>query len=360
MRSSSALALLVAFGCGTADPPAESETTAEAEPLASDVMAPVEAAPRVDPEHEARVQALADWLSGCAVADDAFVRHKLYTWTRADQLDDLRGRRPRLLSRERSASGEQSLFDQAIADDEHPIARHLRRSGNRTRRFAWVTPWATRLGWEGGDYGDRLIEVTLRDDVWTARFDPEGEPRWRVVDAEGEAVPEARVRRSPARIAAVYHLGRGPRPFREVVLVNEQQIERWAYASDAVRERVTSDATRLRGLAALFADDTPAPADDFDAWLRAGWSAALSDPPLVERYRACLALANPAYTPTAEHLSALAATLEAMPEDEAIEHTVRRTRTRRRSAVTPSHAPGVFCDPTMGCVGPNGQWVRGP
>lgn len=300
--------------------------------------------PPADPELEAQRTALANWLAGCGVSESGFVRHKLYTWTRAEQIDELRASaRAPLLSRERGAEGAPSLFDQALLDDPHPLARHLRRAGNRARRFAWVAPWATRMGWEQGDYGDRLIEVTLRDEAWTARFDPRATPRWRVVDADGAEIPEDRVARTPERVGAVYHVGDGPRAFREIVLVSEAQIERWAYSTAPLRALVGAEASELSGLAAHLRLEPPAIPDDLDAWLRQGWAEEPSS--LIDRYRGCLALGSVEYQPSSDAIEAVAAALRAMPEDDPIERVVPRAP---RPAPLPLPS-STWCDPSMGC-----------
>jgi len=344
MRRLAWLVLLGALGCTEANPPAPIARVPE-----TPAMEPVVAEPAVDVEAQARVRELSDWLAGCRVTPDAFVRHKLYTWTRPEQIEELRERRPRLLSRARGGGGEQSLFDLAIADDPHPVARQLRTRSQRARRFAWVTPWPTRMGWEGGDYGDRLIEVTLRQNAWTASFEPRSESRWRVVDSEGQPVPDRDVARHPERVAAVYHVGDGDRAFREVVLVNEAQIERWAYATDAILGRLRSDAEQLRALANHWEGAAPEDVDDFGGWLSQGWLATAAPAPersLLERYRSCLALGSDAYAATPEHLRAIAAAIGQVPGDEPLEG-VGRAPTRRRPR--PSPAQQVYCDPTMGC-----------
>ncbi len=342
MRRLGTLLALVAVGCSDPTP----EVAAPVSGPEPEAMAPVEpAAPAPDPARAARVAAVEAWLSGCAVGGSGSTPRKLYTWTRAEQIDELRSSpRRALLSRERSASGEASLFDQAIEDDAHPVARRLRRPGRRARRFAWVSPWPTRMGWEEGDYGDRLIEVTLRDDAWVARFDPAAEPRWRVFDADGAEVPEDRVARTPDRVGAVVHVGDGPRAFREVVLVDERRIERWAYATEAIRERVASDAARLRELAALWREEPPAAPDDLDAWLRAGWNAEATT--LEERWRSCLALGSAEYAPSTERAEAIAAALEATPPDDPIEREVPRAVYVGLPVAPPT---ATWCDPTMGC-----------
>lgn len=309
-------------------------------------MAPVEPEEisAIDPERARRVEALEGWLGGCAVREASFVAHKLYTWTRAAQIEELRGApRGPLLSRDRGGGGVPSRFDLALADDPHPLARFLRRADRRARRFAWPAPWATRQGWEGGDYGDRLIEVTLREGTWTARFDPRATPRWRVLDADGAEVDAREVERAPERVGAVYHVGDGPRAFREVVLVSEARIGRWAYATPALEERARADAARLRELAALWREEPREEVGDLEAWLRAGWAGAEASS-LEDRYRACLALGSEAYAPAPERLEAIAAALEAMPADAPIER--EGMRAARRGGPAPS---GTWCDPTMGC-----------
>lgn len=347
---------LVALGCSPR--PSETEPApppAEREPPAEPGMVPVE--PRApDPAHEAQAAALVDWLAGCAVTDRDFARRKVYTWTRTDQIEALRAR-PTLLTRERSSGGQPSLFDMEIARDDHPLARHLVRPGRRTRRFAWVTPWATRMGWEGSDYGDRLIQLTLREDAWVARFDPdaEGEERWTVVDEAGAEVPRDRVARNLGRIAAVHHLGRGDRVFREVVVVNEDQIARWSVATDAIRERLAHDAERLRALAAYWEATPPEGPADPDAWFRGAGATpraqstrAEPSAALLEAYRACLALGSDHYTPSAEHALAIAEALEATPFGDPLEHRVRRRRRRPLPAALPVGTHSFPCDPTMG------------
>jgi len=342
------LVLLLATACGT-PPPDPAPTPA---PPADPPLEPVAPAPTPDPEREARVSRLTEWLDGCAVTDAAYARHKLYTWTRAGQIESLREPGARLLTRERSAGGAQSRFDLAIADDDHPIARSLRRRGRRARRFAWVSPWPTRMGWEDGDYGDRLVEVTLREDAWTARFDPRAEPRWAVVDGEGAPVPDADVRRHPERVAAVLHVADGPRAFREVVLVDGGDgVESMAYATEALRARVAADAERLRELAAHWRAEPPEAPPELGAWLRAGWPTAPADPSLLDRYRQCLALGSAEYAPSAQRAEAIAAALEAIEQDEPFEVTFER-QPRRRATPPPSTPPNQICDPTMGCWTP--------
>ena len=345
------VALLGGLGCSS--PPAQ------ADPVSPD---PAEGATSERESEEGTRAAtpppdpiLEAWLRGCAVDDERFAFPKLYTWTRPDQIDELRDEPPRLLSRERARSGTLSRFDQELVDDDHPIARHLRSAGHRTRRFAWVTPWATRMGWQGAGYGNRLLEVRLREDAWFARFDASldvgARGRWRVVDQRGEGQEDAQVMAHPDRIAAVYHLARGSRHYREFVLVDEAQIERFAYATEAIRSRCRDDAAQLRALAERWSIASPPVPDRVERWLAAGWNAPpdeRSSSSLVSPYRSCLALGDEAYLPTPERLRAIAAAVDPLPDDEPIDLALpERPAPRRRARQRSRPVRGNPSDPTL-------------
>jgi hypothetical protein len=54
---------------------------------------------------------------------------------------------------------------------------------------------------------------------------------------------------SAERLAAVHHVSGGERPFREVVLVNERQVERWGHARAKDLEMLAATVAELRALA---------------------------------------------------------------------------------------------------------------
>ena len=345
------LVMACAVGCADADPAQVAPVTEPAPELAPlDPLAPIPA-PALRPAE----RPLASWLAGCAVSDGAFARHKLYTWTTAEQIEALR--RDHLLLTRGRRDGEMSRFDTEITDDDHPIARHLRRRDRAARRYAWVSPWPTRMGWPERDHGEQLIEVRLRESAWTARFDPsrDGEGRWRVVDAEGRAVPDDEIAPNLARIAAVLHVARGEHAFREIVLVDERQIASWSVATPSIRARLAEDARRLRALASAWESREPDVPAELAAWLREGWASAPDDASLLDRYRRCLALGSALYAPTAAHVLAIAEALEATPLGEPIEHEVRVDRTF--GVVLGSHR---VCDPTAGCWDTRGRWTYSP
>lgn len=337
-----ALAGLAGAGCETE---AAAAAATEAPAIGPAPMAPLVAvgattapAPEATPEDPA----LVGWLDGCAVDDAGFARPKLYTWTTATRIEELRA--DRVLLAHGRMPGEMSRFDAEITGDPHPVARHLRLA-RRGRRYAWITPWPTRMGWEGHDYGEHLVEITLRDGAWFARFAPDAEPRWQVLDEEGRPVPDEEVPRNIGRLAAVYHLASGENAYREVIVVDERHVERWAFATEGMRARVAQDAARLRALAARFEASPPETPADLAAWLREGWPARPGrDAPLVERYRACLALGSPHYLPDPDRLRAMAAAIEAIPSIDPLEHTVRRDW--RTGTVVGTR---IFCDETAAC-----------
>lgn len=326
-----ALSVTLLLGaCAEASPPPAPE------PATPEPVAVPEPEPTDDPEERA---AIAAWLEGCQLPLDDFARGKVYTWTRAEQIEALRAPRSTLLSRDRSADGRASGFDVALRDDTHPLARFLR-TQRTTRRFAWIAPWATRMGWEEGDYGDRLIAVQLREGAWVARFLPEeeGDARWQVRDADGAVIAAAAVARDPGRVGFVVHVGSGAgvggvtRQFREVVVVNEDRVQSWSVGTEEITARLQRDAAFLARLAAYWARyPEPRPEDDvaLGAAARTRWRATEPGVALPDLYLGCLALAGTEYVPTEAALREIAAALEASPEEAALERTpVVRARPR--------------------------------
>lgn len=329
----------------------------------------VEAAPATaieQPSDRARAEetaALVSWLRAQRQSEARFFAPRvLYTWTRAEQIAELRAN-PVLLTRSRGAGGAQSGFDHALAGDRSPLARHLRSTRWSARRFAWTSPWATRRGWPSADYGDRLVRVELRDEAWIARFDPDGAgPRWEVRDAAGEVIDEREVRAQPWRVAAVYHQGRGPGPdgservWREYVLVSEPMIARWSVGDHATARVMERDRTQLAVLAERL-EGPSAAAPTQDEWTRAlvsRWRAG-DDGELVSLYESSLALGSELYVPSPSRVREIVRALE-LPEEEPLSHTPHPVLVR---GARPSPPPAVsarppvrqrWCDPTMGCV----------
>ncbi|MFK7989038.1 MAG: hypothetical protein AB8I08_23675 [Sandaracinaceae bacterium] len=332
LRLALCVALLVACAEAAPDPAPE--------PDAVEPVAVPEPEPTDDPEERA---ALREWLEGCQLPLDDFTRGKVYTWTRAEQIAALRAPRSTLLSRDRSEDGRASGFDVALQDDAHPVARFLR-TQRTTRRFAWIAPWATRMGWEEGDYGDRLIAIQLREGAWIARFLPgqNGDARWEVRDADGQTIGAAAVARDPGRVGFVVHFGSGQgvggvtRQFREVVVVNEDRVQAWSVGTEEIAARLRRDAAFLERLAAYWERyPEPRPEDDvtLGAAARTRWRATGLGTSLPDLYLGCLALAGTEYVPTPLALREIVRTLEASPMETPLERAPTvRARPRPRPA----------------------------
>jgi hypothetical protein len=351
-RATVAIALVGLLGCSEprvdpssgASPSSTTSPPREATPSSESTTPSPMAAQRSERARADETAALVTWLREQTISAAEFHAPRvLYTWTRAEQIAELR-EEPVLLSRSEAASGERSAFDLALEGDAHPLARHLRQPAHRARRFAWANPWATRMGWPGADYGDRLIRVELRADAWIARFEPVGEPRWEVRDAAGAIVRDEDVRRQPWRVAAVYHERHdGPAgAFREYVLVSQRALSRFLVGHDA--ERLRADQAALERLARRL----EGPAGGVDAWTAAlpeRWRLLRLDAELEALYAAGLAFGNELYRPEPARLRATAAALE-IPVEPALVHVCPDEPPRRRSAQPP---PAYPCYSTMGC-----------
>ena len=266
---------------------------------------PTAPARNVDPAAVARM------LARFAVRDDAYAFRQVYTWTTAEQIEELR-RGARLLSRTESPTRGASYVEivlHELAGAGDPTAKMLYREAFAKMRFAWPFPWATRMGfafdedYETGDfpreiYGDQLVAVTLKREAIVIRISSKDG----VIDArdmDGVEVPLATVRASPARVGAIYFTsdasvparkGRSAAPasYRELVLCNEAMIESWSVGTDAIRQELDDEIAVLE-LAA----------------------AAIGDARVAAAYEAALALRGVTYT--RRMFSTYASTLRATP-----------------------------------------------
>ena len=247
-------------------------------------------------------------------------RRELYTWTRLDQVEQLRRDR-RLLIRYRGARGQLAAFDHRLQRREgDPIAELLTSDAMKYRRFAWVSAWPTRRGWGERDYGDQLIRVTLADEAWIGVLDSHDRDGWRFVDLEGDDVSTDQILAAPQRLGAVYHvwhhddgadLGGVPHVFREYVLCNEAMIERWEIGSDAIVERVARDRAALSALANDLRRRGIAEAGPLSSWAKRvedSWLRPPADDPLT-LYETNLALLGAPYLPSAENVATIEAAL---------------------------------------------------
>ena len=185
-------------------------------------------------------------LEARAVTDERFVARTLFSWTSRAQADALRAGGPLLVSGAGDGavrSPYQRALDR-VGRTEGPDAALARALGRRPRRYAWTTPYGTVIPRGARSYGPALIRVELAP-TWTARFAPEENPPWRVVDARGAPVPRARAAAHPERVGVVFHVRRRARlgAYREYVICGA--VERFELGA---RDRIREDARLLRRL----------------------------------------------------------------------------------------------------------------
>jgi hypothetical protein len=247
---------------------------------------------------------------------------QIYTWTRKDQADAMRKHRW-LLTRTMSPERGYAVFDDRLRQVPAlgVVAQLLRRDALKYRRFGWVTPWPTLMGWSSMDYGDQLVRVTLKDEAIIGVLDSR-ERGWRFVSVDGAPVQEKVVLDHPERLGAVYHVWHGNREqpplggaesFREYVLCNESMIARWEMATDALRQEMQGGATMIAELAAhLHRVRRPTPPHLLE-WNHhvddAIWPKPPSDSDVVSLYEANLALPSAPYMPYVDKLKLLAKTV---------------------------------------------------
>lgn len=277
------------------------EPIAVAEPIPEPVIAPA-----VTPS-----AALEAWLRTAAVTDATYARRTLYSWISTTTAARLR------------QGGE--LFDDAQLPEgptayvqwaEHLASRDdtsgavakllLGHPDLARRRYAWVRPWATRLGMVK-PYGDQLIAVTLKSDAIVGRLDPSLDVPWEFRDLDDRVVPLGRVLADPSRVAAIYHVRRDAVPhFREYVLCNESAIASWSLATPEIAKVVAEDAAFVRELAPIVAD--------------------------VADYADVRAFGVDHYAPSASTLAAIADALEASTQVGRPHRVAPKHRFRKRAA----------------------------
>jgi len=204
-----------------------------------------------------------DRLSALAVTNSTYARRDLFSWTTRRQIVDLRERKRLLVAT--SNEGAKSPFvwlveSLARRNDETGALANLLANDVRfsRRRYAWSCAYATVLGLAEKRYGDELLHVRLAQDAVVVRLDPSQSPPFAARDFEGHEVSVATLLAAPSRIGAIFHVRSGvdvPAPFREMVLVNEDQIERYGAGTPPVHSEVRAEARLLRDL--LASPDVP-------------------------------------------------------------------------------------------------------
>jgi hypothetical protein len=231
------------------------------------------------------------------VTAEHFARRVLYTWTTAEQVEDLRRDR-RLLVREESPERGASYFEQLVhelAIHGNATAKLLDSTGFAKSRFAWPAPWATREGWEGEKYGDHLIRVVLKPEAIVLAVDVAGAFRARDLANRPVALDDVAAR--PERIAAVYF---ETGLYREYVLCNESMIATWSVGTQDIADELAAEVRSLAALADAIRTTPPTPSQR-------------------DGFASVLALRNGGYQLKPEILDQIVRDLRATPRPAAVE-----------------------------------------
>lgn len=276
------------------------------------------------------------------LSNDAPARRELFTWTTAEQVQELRAGSVLLTRIEREGLGPgyatdvlTALAQTPLADpaqdpaqaDSIALAVVLTQDGRfKKARYAWSEPWATRMGWPGETYGDQLVRVLLRQEAWLARY---RDGRLDVVDMDNAPVPAADVQAHPERLAGVFFVRSeqaggptcygsfrsGDHGYREFIIANEAMVEEWSLGTTEIRDRLEADLALVQ---TFFDRVRPCPErEDVASWnveVVCGWSYGPSAMPQVSElsaYQAALAMLSPGYLPAAQPLATLIEALQA-------------------------------------------------
>lgn len=217
-------------------------------------------------------QEMEEWLAQQSVVGLSPHVVELYTWTTADQIDELR-RGADILTRSTTSEGGLSQYQIGLAEHDgtfsDSIVALLRRNEFSNLRFAWSNPWATSAGFGKEQWGDQLLKINMKDSAITIIFGS----YWHAsevygVDGFGNEFHDlAELEGREHHIALVYHyyveyklkstrrartvlftITQGA-PFREFVIINEEMIESFEYGTPAILEGLHNDADQLHAIA---------------------------------------------------------------------------------------------------------------
>ncbi|HWA71601.1 MAG TPA: hypothetical protein VG937_04695 [Polyangiaceae bacterium] len=255
-------------------------------------------------------------------------QRELYSWTTAEQEAEIRAGRVLLTRSEREGLGPGFAFDslKALASanvipEQQQLAALLTSARFANGRYAWPHPWATRLGWPGESYGNRLLRLVLRADAWMAVF---AGGQLQVFDASNARVSLADALARPERLAGFFFLkdaalmgpicggtfGGGGVGYREFLISNEAMIEEWSIGTETIRARLSADIGRLEE----FFDRVRACPEAGNAlsWnhdVNCAWQSNFVRGTEQSNYEAALAMPSENYLPTPARLAALIETL---------------------------------------------------
>ena len=213
-----------------------------------------------------------------AVSLEKFGKKEFYSWTTSSQIKGLRDGDD-FLSRSESPTKGKALYDIILTDtafDKFSIATVLRREQYAKKRFAWIDGWATVMGWEGENYGNQLLKITLKDSAIIVAFLPYCEvpdsasgKHFEYEDVNGKKLSQQYVLQHQDQIAAVYFCADkigsrtqtegSYRPkkmdsteirYREYIICNEEMIAHWEYGTGEIKSEMQKEENMLNELLA--------------------------------------------------------------------------------------------------------------
>ena len=279
------------------------------------------------------VESGAPIFAGRGVSNLTPARRELFSWTTAEQAAEIRAGGVLMTRTEREGLGPGYAMEvlAKVANGGLPtdpvfaaqaqLAALLSGPRFEKARYAWSEPWATRVGWPGEDYGNKLLRIMLREDAWLAVYDSGS---LSVVDMSNLDVPVEDALARPERLAGVFFIqgggDGGPEcggsfrsggdGYREFIIGNEAMIEEWSLGTSEIRARIEADAARVQG---FFERMRPCPpTQDAHRWnldVCCAWNHDPYDGEL-NAYEAALAIPSAKYLPQAAPLAALLQALE--------------------------------------------------
>lgn len=336
-----ALLALGGIGCGrsTTSTPTASSATAIVDTFASS-QAPVREPPMPKENGAEVVKEFAPYTVGLP----NIARLTLYTWTKPDQIEALT-KDPTLLTRGESPEFGTSFFEQVLeqrAKTKDPLAKLLRTAGFAKQRYAWVAPFATRIGIGNESYGDELIQVVLKPESWFVIMKMSS-PELLVVDANNQPVKNTDALAHPERLAAAYFAQDKPVTgyrasmagpderigYREYVLFNESMIASYSVGTPAIAAELE---TEIRAVERLlrYVKTNETHVDYFNKWVVDVATTRWASPPDLQAplktFESSLAFADDPYLPAEQTLQALVENLHKLKlRDKPFTHTPRLT-----------------------------------
>ncbi|HYQ00317.1 MAG TPA: hypothetical protein VER96_16690 [Polyangiaceae bacterium] len=274
-------------------------------------------------------------LTGSAVfADQMFdatrvARREFFSWTTDEQAAELRRDHVLFTRSERPGMGPGNAFQviQSLAmDGEQPdraaVARLIGGELFAKARFAWLEPWATRMGWPGEDYGGNLLRIVLKPEAWVAVIQ-NGDLA--VFDEQNQHVPLPDVLATPTRLGAIFYekgatsggpscggsFVSGANGYREFILGNLAMVDEWSLGTQQIRDRLSANIEQLTTfLPRIRSCPVTSSAQQWNLAVVCRWDLGGLPSTESEAYERALAIPSDNYLAVPERIAAMIETLQ--------------------------------------------------